>query len=118
MIGQQQTEFFNKNWGPFTIDRFANSNNKQLHRFNSRFLDPLSSSIDAFTFDWSVDNNLLVPTVFLIAHTIKHIQLCKAVVPKWKWVIFCPMLVCSENSDFIIIDYQEYETPSRFLVRD
>jgi hypothetical protein len=43
--------YFNKIWGPSTIDRFANSNNKKLHRFNSRFLDPLSSGIDAFTFD-------------------------------------------------------------------
>ena len=113
--------YFNKIWGPFTIDRFANSNNKKLHRFNSRFLDPLSSGIDAFTYDWSVDNNWLVPPVSLIAHTIKHIQLCKAelVVPKWKFAIFWPMLVCPESENFISIvkDYIEYETPSRFFVR-
>lgn len=81
----------------------------------------MSSGIDAFTYDWSVDNNWLVPPVSLIAHTIKHIQLCKAelVVPKWKSAIFWPMLVCPENENFISIvkDYIEYETPSRFSVR-
>ena len=51
---------------------------KKLHILNSRFLDPLSSGIDAFTFHWSVDINWLVWPVSLFAHTIKHIQLCKA----------------------------------------
>jgi hypothetical protein len=27
--------YFNRIYGPFTIDRFANSNKKKLHRFNS-----------------------------------------------------------------------------------
>lgn len=27
--------YFNQIWRPFTIDRLANSNNKNLHRFNS-----------------------------------------------------------------------------------
>ena len=68
-------------------------------------------------YDWSVDNNWLVPPVFLIAHTIKHIQLCSRT--QVESAIFWSMLVCPENSDFISIVkyYKEYETPSRFFVR-
>jgi hypothetical protein len=81
----------------------------------------LSSGIDGFTFDWSVDNNWLVPPVYLIAHTIKHIRLyVKLVVPaSGNRLYFFPMLVCPKNSDFISIvkDYKEYKTPSIFFVR-
>jgi len=65
--------------GTFIIDRFANGNITKLTWFNSKFSDPLTEGVEAFTFDWSRDNNWLVPPVSLIAHTIKHIQLSKTV---------------------------------------
>ena len=39
-------------WGPHTVDRFANVNNRQLEHFNSRFWDPKTKAVDAFTVDW------------------------------------------------------------------
>ena len=36
-------------WGPHTIDRFANSVNAQVVRYNSRFWIPGSEAMDAFT---------------------------------------------------------------------
>ena len=44
-------------WGPHTIDRFANSWNTQLERFNSRFWAPGSEAVDAFTCTWVDENN-------------------------------------------------------------
>ena len=39
-------------WGSHTIDRFANTRNAQLQRFNSRFCSPGSEAVDAFTCTW------------------------------------------------------------------
>ena len=44
-------------WGPHSIDRFASSYNAKLSRFNSRFLHPGTEAVDAFTQDWSSENN-------------------------------------------------------------
>jgi hypothetical protein len=42
-------EFIDNMWGPHTIDRFANSGNTKVRRFNSRYWNPSSESVDAFT---------------------------------------------------------------------
>ena len=88
----------------------------------SKSSDPLTEGVDAFTFDWSRDNNWLVPPVSLIAHTIKHVQLSKTVgtilVPKWKSAIsglcfFHPFLGILKKN---VAEFIEYESPSRFFV--
>lgn len=48
-------------WGPHTVDRFANSFNAKLPRFNSRFLDIGSEAVDSFTVDWGNENNYFCP---------------------------------------------------------
>lgn len=53
-------------WGPHTVDRFACSYNAKLPRFNSRFVQPGTEAIDAFTQDWSTENTWLVPPISLI----------------------------------------------------
>ena len=53
-------------WGSHTIDRFANSFNHQLARFNSRFGDPGAEAIDAFTCDWANENNWWCPPLYLV----------------------------------------------------
>jgi hypothetical protein len=40
--------FFNQKWGPFSIDRFADSNNHQLDNFYSLFWTLGSKGVDAF----------------------------------------------------------------------
>ena len=44
-------------WGPHTVDRFASFFNTQLPRFNSRFWNPGSEAVNAFTCDWHGENN-------------------------------------------------------------
>ena len=39
----------NQVWGPHSIDRFANFHNAQLKRFNSRWWNPGSEAVDAFS---------------------------------------------------------------------
>ena len=44
-------------WGPHSIDRFANYLNTELPRYNSRYWNPGSQSIDTFVCDWGHENN-------------------------------------------------------------
>ena len=83
-------------WGPHTVDRFANSLNKQVPRFNSRFWEPDTEAVDAFTCSWADDNNWLCPPVYLIPRVLRHAQNTKAratlVVPQWVSSPFWPLL--------------------------
>ena len=84
-------------WGPHTIDRIACYYNTKLPRFNSRFLQPRSEAVDAFSQDWSSENNWLVPPPTVIGKVLTHMRDCRAVgtlvVPMWKsayyWTLLC-----------------------------
>ena len=71
-----------------------------MPRFNSRFLQPGAEAVDAFSQDWSSDNNWLVPPTTLIGRVLCHIRDCKAVgtliLPMWKSAQFWPLL-CSDG---------------------
>ena len=43
-------EYIDSIWGPHTVDRFANANNKKICRFNSVFWNPGSEAVDCFWF--------------------------------------------------------------------
>ena len=60
-------------WGPFTIDRFADTKNIKTKRFNSKFYCPCSEGIDAFSYSWEGENNFIVPPVYLISKVLKHV---------------------------------------------
>ena len=83
-------------WGPHTVDRFASFYNAQLGRFNSRFWQPNTEAVDAFTQDWSVDNNWLCPPVALVVRTVKHLISCKGagtlIIPEWPSSFFWPFV--------------------------
>ena len=49
-------------WGPHVVDRFASYYNAQLPCFNSRFSNPGTEAVDAFTCDWGWSVKLVVPT--------------------------------------------------------
>lgn len=53
-------------FGEFTCDRFADELNHRVEKFNSRFLCPKSSGMNAFTFNWKNEFNWLFPPVSLI----------------------------------------------------
>ena len=87
-------------WGPHSIDRFACSYSTKLPRFNSRFLQPGTEAVDAFTQDCSSENNWLVPPITLVGRLLSHMRDCKAVgsliVPMWKSAYFWPLL-CNDG---------------------
>ena len=47
-------------FGPHSVNRFACFHNKQVDRFNRRYWNPGSEAVDAFTVDWSGENNWFV----------------------------------------------------------
>ena len=57
-------------WGPHSVDRFANHENTQLPRFNSRFWCPGTEAVDAFSVSWAGENNWLVSPFF--SHSPGH----------------------------------------------
>ena len=112
-------DYFNKIWGPFTFDRFADNNNTKCQKFNS-LKDCINSlGINSFNYDWSNDNNWLVPPIDLISRTILHMKECKAkgvlVVPKWPSSYFWPTLANDEGFYNFIIDHVEYIKPKNFF---
>ena len=80
-------------WGPHTVDRFASHYNTHLPRFNSRFWNPGSEAVDAFTSNWCDENNWICPPVYLVPRVIQHARKCKAcgtlLVPEWPSAPFC-----------------------------
>ena len=95
-IDYSSFKFISKYFGPFTVDRFADSNNKKLDRFNSKHYCPGTENVNAFTENWSKENNWLCPPISLIGSTIKHLKFCKAsgtlLVPVWRSAYFWPLL--------------------------
>ena len=78
------------------FDRFADFDNARCSLFNSRYYCPGSDGVDAFTKDWSLHFNWLVPPLHLIIRTVKYLELCKAkgilVIPLWRSAHFWPFI--------------------------
>ena len=86
-----QTQF-----GPLDIDRFANTSNAKLTRFDARFYCPGCETANTFTANWSGVSNWWCPPIALIGDTLKHAKLCHArgvlLVPEWPSAYFWPLL--------------------------
>ena len=91
-------------WGPHTVDRFADHNNCQVTRFNSRCWCPGSEAVDAFTVNWSTENNWWCPPVALVPRVISHARVCGAsgtlIVPEWPASPF--RLACFESCSWAV----------------
>jgi hypothetical protein len=74
-------------WGPHQVDRFATLQNTQLHRFNSRFWEPMTEGVDAFAQSWSGENNYINPPWVLLPRVVEKIIQDKAwatiIAPEW-----------------------------------
>ena len=96
MLNPALFNWLNSLWGPHTVDRFTNSTNTQLPRFNSRFWVPDSEAIDSFTCSWANDNNRWCPPIYLIPRVIRHAQSNKVkgtlIIPQWPSAPFWPLL--------------------------
>lgn len=90
--------------------------------FYSKFVDGLTTGIDAFSFDWKFDNNWIVPPVRLISRVISHLIACKAtgVLVAQKWTS-SPFWSCIVNNDGtfkgVVKECVKFKEPSRFYVR-
>ena len=102
--------FIQSKFGKFTIDRFADENNKKHAIFNSKFYCPFTSGVNAFTFNWSNHFNWLCPPVHLIGEVLIHMKLCKAkgvlLAPLWTSSYFWPLLTTNgKEFDTFVKDY-------------
>ena len=102
-INHRVFEWIDGFWGPHTVDRFANSHNAQLDRFNSRFWDVAigSEAVDAFTTNWASENNWWCPPFGLVGRVLQHAKVCGCVgtlvIPWWKSAPFWPLLAPEEG---------------------
>ena len=95
-IDKETFDYIQLQHGPFTIDRFADTNNARHNIFNSKFHCPGSSAVNAFTCHWGDEFNWLCPPISLIGRTLRHAKDCKCkgvlFVPKWKSAYYWPLL--------------------------
>ena len=112
--------FIGNIWGSHTVDRFANSENIKLPRFNSLFWNPGCESVDAFSQNLQGENNWLVPPIYLIPKTIQHLLTCRAkgtlLVPAWPSAPFWPILFQSKyNAQLFVSEIILVEKPNKYL---
>ena len=88
-------------WGPHLIDRFASYFNTQLPRFNSRFWNPTSEAVGAFTCNWGGENNWWCPPMYLIPEVLGHAKATHAkgtlIVPQWSSPPFWPKFFFTDS---------------------
>ena len=106
-------------WGKISIHRFFSDINRKSKRFNLRYLCRETEGINAFSFDWSNEVNLLVPlTSYLIPRAIKHflksLTKSKAILicPYWPSIPFWPLLASGHDTYFPFVkDVYMIENP-------
>ena len=84
----------NRQWGPYSCDRFECGYNAKCKKFNSRGWYPGTSGVDAFSQNWKNETNWCVPPPKLIARSIDKFVAEKAhgtlIVPYWRSAPFWP----------------------------
>lgn len=97
---------------PFTVDCFASQYTAKCSKFYSKFWCPGTFGVDAFSFDWSKDNNWLVPPLYLVPRAVFHVEHCQArgvlIVPSWKSALFWPVLFPSHGQRFSVKQVWEF----------
>lgn len=87
----------NLQFGPFTLDLFADSSNAKTKKFFSDFLCPHSSGINAFAHSWDKETLWVCPPVSKIVQVLRKLKEsnCKGVlvIPKWQTADFWPFIL-------------------------
>ncbi|XP_046611523.1 uncharacterized protein LOC124300993 [Neodiprion virginianus] len=104
-------KFFSKiesKFGPFSIDLFASNANKKCERFCSRFPQPNTKAVDAFTIPWSDKEGLYAfPPFSLVLKTLRKIIIekaeCTIIVTHWPSQAWYPLFVELQVSDSLIL---------------
>jgi len=89
MLHPKLFNYLNRLWVPHTINSFANCQNAQLPRFNSRYWEPLSEAVDALSHgNWHSENNFVNAPFCLIQKVIDVIldqqAFATVIAPKWQ----------------------------------
>lgn len=84
-------------WGPYTIDRFADSANTQLPLFHSFHPSPVAAGTpDAFTNSWAKGNSWMYPPFPLVGRALQHLRETRGrgtlVAPAWPGQPWWPLL--------------------------
>ncbi|CAC5392157.1 unnamed protein product [Mytilus coruscus] len=111
---------FNR-WEKLFFDRFADYKNHKIDRSNSKFWVPGTQGVDEFAFDWSGENNWIVPPVGIVCRVLNHMLTCRVlVVPKWKSALFLPMVWNNKENKFyeFITDFVEFDRLKHFFLLD
>jgi len=94
--------------GKFTVDVFADNENKRVGQFFSNFWCPGTSAVDAFTVSWDQHVLWICPPVKLIIPAIQKIALSRSkgilIIPKWSTAQFWPWVYPdgkSLSADFV-----------------
>jgi hypothetical protein len=97
-------------WGVCDVDRFASAKNAKCRQWNSHWMEPGTSGVDALTQDWSLGLSWVVPPARVIHQVLSLVGQQGAevvmVIPLWKrsewWLMVDEMLVdgvCLGRSD-------------------
>jgi hypothetical protein len=73
-LSREQFDSLDRRFGPHTVDRFADDQNKHVSSFNSRWFCPGTSAVDALAEPWSGENNWLHPPTALISIVIAKLR--------------------------------------------
>ena len=101
-IDSKSFDLINSQFGPFTLDPFADCSNAKTLRFFSNFICPNTMGVDAFAHSWQAENLWLCPPVSKIIPTIRKLKSTSPVsgvliVPAWTAAPFWPLLFPSSN---------------------
>ena len=103
-------------FGPFEVDRFASSHTAKCKRFYSKFWCPGCEGVDAFSTSWATAKNYLVPPIHLVARTVSHLEVCRAlgvlIIPKWISASFWPFIYPCGVPRSSVIRVVEFSDPT------
>lgn len=109
-----------REWGPYDIDLFACDYNAKVDKFCSRYWNPFTYAVDAFTINWTGLNAWIVPPFYLIPRVLENLNECKGygtlVVPLWESSAFWPILI-SEVYRSHIVDWKDLPVAKEFYTR-
>ena len=113
--------FVDEKWGPHTVDRFADSSNTKLPRFNSKFYCPNTEQVDALSISWGNENNYLVPPVSLIPTVLQHMGSFEGrgtlITPYWPSASFFPLLKQDKQNFHGFVKDSVYMPCSKNLIK-
>ncbi|KAK3284158.1 hypothetical protein CYMTET_8181 [Cymbomonas tetramitiformis] len=107
----------NKQWGPYTVDRFASEISAQLPRYYAAWKDPKCEGVDSLTYDWRGENNWVNPPWALldeVAHKLREEGAAATVVaPYWPGQSWFRELEALATEVVIMPRRRDLFTPSR-----